>query len=47
MSDTVNDIRKKRKAALFKMAILLAFLAIIFAFASMHMQIKQMTAETA
>ena len=34
MSDTVNDIRKKRKAALFKMAILLAFLAIIFIFAS-------------
>ena len=33
MSDTVNDIRKKRKAALFKMAILLAFLAIIFVIA--------------
>ena len=42
-----EDIRKRRRSPLIKLAVLLAFSLIVWIFSSLHMITKQMTAETA
>ena len=44
---TEEDRKKMRKAALIKMCAMIVFCICVMIFGSMHMTIKQMTAETA
>ena len=42
-----NELKKMQRASLLKMGVIAAIVIIFIVFSSMHMQIKQMTAETA
>ena len=46
-SEEISERKKMQKAALIKIGAMLVLSAILFIFSSMHMTIKQMTAETA
>ena len=42
-----DELERMRKLSLFKIGAMIVFAAVVIVFGSMHMQIKQMTAETA